>query len=129
MFVDHISFRVQDLIRTETFYTALLGEPLRRTEDCVVYEVGDTKLFFGLPYHKSGDSYDRNSHGLNHWAIGLEEKHELEEAERRLTAVGIQHSPIQPCRQSGLPMIWFDDPDGMRLEFYLRGKDKQLVTL
>lgn len=127
MFVDHLVFMVKDVDMTEAFYTPILGEPLRRTEDCVVYDIGGTKVFFGLPYHESTNQYDRDAHGLNHWAIGLEEELELQEADRRLTAAGIQHSPIQPCRQSGLEMIWFDDPDGMRVEFYLRGKDRKLV--
>ncbi len=127
MFVDHLVFMVQDVNRTEAFYSPILGKPLRLTDDCVVYDVGGTKLFFGLPYQKSNDRYDRDAHGLNHWAIGLEERWELEEADKRLTAAGIRHSPIQPCKQSGLDMTWFDDPDGMRVEFYLRGKDKKLV--
>lgn len=128
MFVDHLVFMVQDVSRTEAFYTPILGKPLHRTDDCVVYDIGGTKIFFGLPYEKESGSYNRNAWGLNHWAIGLEEMWELQESDRLLTAAGIEHSPIQKCRQSGLDMIWFDDPDKMRVEFYLRGRNRQLVT-
>lgn len=127
MFVDHLVFMVQDVGRTEAFYTPILGKPIHRADDVVVYEVGGTKLFFGLPYKGSSGSYDRDAHGLNHWAIGLEERRELEEADRRLTSSRINHSSIQKCKHSGLDYIWFNDPDGMRVEFYLRGKDRQLV--
>lgn len=127
MYADHLVFMVRDLSITEKFYTAVFGmTPLRITDDSIVYQIGETKIFFGLPYHDPDGTYDRDASGLNHWAIGLEEKTELEEADKRLTEAGIKHSPIIPCKQSGIPMIWFDDPDEMRVEFYLRGHDKSL---
>ena len=59
MFVDHLVFIVQDVARTEAFYTKILGEPMHRTDDFVVYEVDGTKLFFGLPYGQLGGSAEK----------------------------------------------------------------------
>jgi len=47
-FVDHLVFRVADASKSEQFYTMLLGQPAHRTEDSVMYEVGNTRLFYSL---------------------------------------------------------------------------------
>jgi catechol 2,3-dioxygenase-like lactoylglutathione lyase family enzyme len=47
-FVDHLVFRVAEIERTERFYSALLGQPLKE-EDYLMYMAGDTRLFSRVP--------------------------------------------------------------------------------
>jgi glyoxylase I family protein len=118
-FVDHVVFRVRELNTTERFYTALLGEPPHRTADSVMYEVGTTRLFFTLCQDPPG-VYDKEQIGLNHLAFGLRTLEELREIQTQLTRTGILHSGIAIDRYGGKEFLWLDDPDGIRLEFYLR---------
>jgi len=119
-FVDHIVFRVADMGKTERFWTALLGPPPHRAPDSVMYQVGDSRLFFTLCSTNPADKYDKERIGLNHLAFGVRTLAELKEIERQLDSAGIRHSRIQIDRYGQKEFIWLDDPDGIRVEFYLR---------
>jgi catechol-2,3-dioxygenase len=119
-FVDHIVFRVADLGRTERFYTVLLGQPPHRTSDSVMYQVGDSRLFFTLCSVNSSERYDKERVGLNHIAFGVRTPVELTEIQKQLDSAGIPHSGIKKDRYGQKDFIWLDDPDGVRVEFYLR---------
>ncbi len=118
MNIDHLVLMVKDIETTSQFYS-FLGEPVLKSEDQVVYQVGDTKIFFGLPYTSYG-SYDKDAIGLNHLAFGVKSKDELVQMKDGLDQNGIKNSGIQIDKYGGKEFIWFDDPDGYRLEFYLR---------
>ena len=119
-FVDHVVFRVRELNTTERFYTALLGEPPHRTEDSVTYEVGATRLFFTRCQKNPPGVYDKEQIGLNHLAFGVRTLEELQVIQTQLTRAGILHCEVTIDRFGGKEFLWLDDPDGMRLEFYLR---------
>ena len=119
-FVDHIVIRVADVGTTERFYTILLGEPSARTQDSITYQIGDTRLFFTRSDPHRGDAYDKEKVGLNHLAFGVKTLKELTEVRTQLDDAGITHSGIQKDRYGQNDFIWLDDPDGMRVEFYLR---------
>jgi glyoxylase I family protein len=126
MFVDHIVFLVSDARRSEKFYSTFLGEPARKHEKSVVYYIKGTKLHFKTASNYA--SFNKDAGGFNHLAFGLETRAELEKMDWILEKAGIKHSPIDRDKKSGLEYIWFDDPDGMRLEFYLRGMNRQLTS-
>jgi glyoxylase I family protein len=117
-FVDHLVFRVAELGRTERFYTALLGQSPERAEDSIMYKAGDTRLFF-TPCDQPG-AYEKESVGLNHLAFGVRTMEELQAIEKQLNQAGISHSGIQKDHYGQKEFIWLDDPDKMRIEFYLR---------
>jgi glyoxylase I family protein len=119
-FVDHIVFRIADLGKTEHFWTALLGSPPHRTPDSVMYQVGDSRLFFTLCSVNSTEKYDKERIGLNHVAFGVRTLGELRDVQRQLDSAGIQHSGIRKDQYGQKDFIWLDDPDGIRVEFYLR---------
>ena len=119
-FVDHAVFRVADLRKTEGFYTILLGEPSHRAEDSLMYEVGDARLFFSVCDVANPRIYDKEQIGLNHLAFGVRSLEELQTIRERLDGAGIVHSGIVIDRYGGKEFVWLDDPDGMRVEFYLR---------
>jgi len=119
-FVDHVVFRVADLSKTEYFYTILLGEPTHRTEDSIMHEVGDTLLFFSACDVVNPKAYEKEQIGLNHVAFGVRTLEELQTIREQLDGAGIVHSGIKIDRYGKKEFIWLDDPDGMRIEFYLR---------
>jgi glyoxylase I family protein len=119
-FVDHLVFRVAKLERTEDFYTALFGQPPRRAEDSLMYNVGDTRLFFTRSDQRRQGLYDKEQVGLNHMAFGVRTLEELRTVEAELNQLGIAHSGIKLDRYGLKEFIWLDDPDGIRIEFYLR---------
>ena len=85
------------------------------------FQVGETKLFFGLPHNKiENNEFNKDGIGLNHLAFGVKSLDELKKFESILNKSNIKNSGIKIDKYGKKEFIWFDDPDGMRLEFYLR---------
>jgi glyoxylase I family protein len=120
-FVDHVVFRVADMERTERFYTVLLGPP-DKANDYIMYMAGDTRLFFSPCTLHGGPTYNKENFGLNHLAFGLRSRKELQTIQSQLDAGGIFHSGIKFWKDGITEYIWLDDPDGIRIEFWLRPK-------
>jgi glyoxylase I family protein len=119
-FVDHLVLRVAELDKTERFYTALLGQSPEQAEDSLMYRAGDTRLFFTLSNRSQQGTYEKERVGLNHLAFGVRTLEELKTIRAQLDSAGIAHSGIQIDHYGKKEFIWLDDPDGMRIEFYLR---------
>jgi glyoxylase I family protein len=119
-FLDHLVFRVAELDRTERFYSAILDQSPDRAEDSIMFLVGDTRLFFTVSGERRAEPYDKEKVGLNHLAFGVRAIEELRAIEAQLDAARIRHNGIQIDRYGQKEFIWLDDPDGLRLEFYLR---------
>jgi catechol-2,3-dioxygenase len=120
LFVDHLVWRVRDLNDTEKFYRALLGTPQQRAADSIMYQLGETRLFFTRCAADHASAYDKERVGLNHFALGVRTLRELEKIQGQLDRAGIAHSGIQLDPYGTKEFIWLDDPDGLRVEFYLR---------
>ena len=120
--IDHLVFRVSALDRTERFYTALLSQQPERAEGSLMYEVGDTRLFFTTSTEASPAVYDKEKVGLNHIAFSIRTLTELQTLEQQLNAAEIPNSGIKLDQYGLKEFIWLDDPDGIRLEFYLRSQ-------
>jgi glyoxylase I family protein len=118
-FVDHLVFRVADIDRTEVFYTSLLGPPLKE-DDYVMYVAGDTRLFFTCSAESSQEPYNKEKIGLNHIAFGVRTVNELQTIQAQLNAGGISHSGIKFWQDGVTQFIWLDDPNSIRIEFWLR---------
>jgi catechol-2,3-dioxygenase len=117
-FIDHLVFMVKDIRETENFYTAFLGIPMYFENDQLVYKTGDTRLFFVAAAEWAASDKDKS--GLNHLAFGVKTDEELRDFENALNTGGIQNSGILIDKYGNKPYIWFDDPNGLRLEFYCR---------
>ena len=118
-FIDHIVIIVKDTKISENFYNKFLGTPGHVYADSISYKIGDTKIFFGLSYGE-WQSNDKDKSGLNHLAFGVRTMGELKEVEIVLNSSDIKNSGIIKEKDSKKDFIWCDDPDGHRLEFYLR---------
>lgn len=118
-FIDHLVLIVKNIKETEKFYSTFLGKPDHLDEESVAYKIGATKIFFGLSY---GDflSVDKDKSSLNHLAFGVKAADELRAFERTLNESGIRNSGVKIDKYGNKEFIWFDDPNGYRLEFYCR---------
>ena len=120
MEVDHIVISVTNLDKSVKFYTAFLGKP-KITKFDASWNLGATKLFLTKPYIKKHRKFDKNNLGLNHIALQVKSLTELKKLEAKLSKAKIKHSKIQPDKYNPKNLfLWFDDPDKIRLEFYLR---------
>jgi len=122
LWVDHLVFRIRNLSETERFYTALLDRRAQEYPDSIMYKVADTRLFFTTAT-TSPLQYDKEQIGLNHLAFGVHSEEELRSIAQRLNDFNIRHSGIQVDHYGKKDFIWIDDPDGLRVEFYLRGRE------
>ena len=118
-FIDHIVIIIKDIKKTEKFYNKFLGKPEYTYKDSISYKIGETKIFFGLPYGE-WRSTNKDLSGLNHLAFGVRTIEELRKFKEILNDSNIKNSGIIKEKDSKKDFIWFDDPDGIRLEFYLR---------
>ena len=121
--VDHLVFRVRDMKRTELFYTVLLGEPFK-ADGYIMYMAGDTRLFF-TPSVDQAAPYDKENVGLNHIAFGMRTVEELQGVESQLNQGSILHSGIKLWQDGLTKYIWLDDPDKIRVEYWLRLPEEQ----
>lgn len=119
LFLDHLVISTTNFKKSTKFYEGFLGKA-KVTQWDAHWIIGSTKLFITFPYKKSAKSFDKHNIGLNHLAFGVGALSELKKYERRLNKAKIKHSGIQIDKYSNKEFIWFDDPDGIRLEFYLR---------
>ena len=123
LFMDHIVLMIKDIKRSKEFYSKFLGNPINEDKFSIAYQIGNTKLFLGLPYHKLKDNvFNKDRIGLNHLAFGVRTLDELKKFELILNKAGIKNSGIKIDKYGKKEFIWFDDPDGIRLELYLRAK-------
>jgi len=49
-YIDHLVLIVKNVEETEKFYTSFLGKPIQQDKEQVAYKIGETKIFFGLPF-------------------------------------------------------------------------------
>jgi glyoxylase I family protein len=119
----HLSLTVRDLEASVSWYADLLGlsKMMEETHDggrAIVLVQPEVGLFLGLHAHDSGDRqpFDETRIGLDHVAIGVADRDDLEAWERVLTDKGVVHSAIAD-RPWG-SVLAFRDPDNIQLEFY-----------
>ena len=118
-FVDHIVIGVQEISRTARFYEIFLGNPIHKDNESVAFQIGETKLFFLLPAGGFSRT-DKDRGGLNHLAFGVRTVGQLVMLEETLNRAKIKNSGVRIDPYGNKEFVWFDDPDGYRLEFYCR---------
>jgi catechol-2,3-dioxygenase len=120
MQLDHIVLWVSNLGNSVKFYSAFLGKTEFEDKESASWLAGQTKFFVGVSSKDVPMSFDKENIGLNHIAFRANSLDELKVQQSKLDEANIKHSGIQIDRYGGKEFIWFDDPDGIRLEFYLR---------
>jgi catechol-2,3-dioxygenase len=124
LYIDHLVLTVADIDRTKDFYSKILGNPDYQDKYQIMYHIGQTKLFLCLPHGTipQGDKFNSNRIGLEHFAFGVQTVEQLQQIQKTLDSNSIKHSGIHIDKHSNKEKIWLDDPDGIRVEFYIRPK-------
>lgn len=125
----HIRLTVTDLVRSRAFYDQLFGwdvayEVPADADDATKQALGF--LFGGLiyavpggllglrPVAPGGDAFDANRVGLDHLALSVGSRADLDAAVEALEALGAPHEQVKDLGQ--VLILEFRDPDGIALE-------------
>ncbi len=121
LYLDHVVLTIADIHRTKEFYAKIFGEPDFQTDQGMMYYMGPTRLFFTLPRgpQAPNDRFDPTRVGLEHIAVGVKSVDDLKAYAKVLDEGGIKHSGIHIDNHSNKEKIWLDDPDKIRVEFYI----------
>jgi catechol 2,3-dioxygenase-like lactoylglutathione lyase family enzyme len=120
----HVGLNVSDIDRSKRFYQDVFGfEVIRESQqdDRRFAFLGDgSKLLLTL-WQQSSGRFEKARPGLHHLSFQVDSIDEVKEAEARLRSLKVPliYDGIVPHAegaQSG--GIFFEDPDGMRLEIY-----------
>lgn len=120
--VHHARITVTDPSRSREFYTGLLGfEVMMEFPDGVLVTNGS--VFLGLrtgpdPSNApAGDRFDPNRVGLDHLALSVSSKDDLESASEQAKARGVPCGEIVDFGpQFGFYVLMLEDPDGIQIE-------------
>jgi glyoxylase I family protein len=79
-----------------------------------------TALFLGLDYHPQADRrrFDARRTGLDHVALRLDGRSDLDAWVARLDALGVQHGPVHENDQPAFAAVVVHDPDGIPIELF-----------
>jgi glyoxylase I family protein len=122
LYLDHVVLTIKDIHRTKDFYAKIFGAPDFQVDEGFMYQMGPTRLFFTLPRgpQAPNDRFDPTRVGLEHIAVGVKTADDLRAYETALDEAGIKHSGIHIDNHSNKEKIWLDDPDKIRVEFYIQ---------
>ncbi len=118
----HVALTVTDVARSKQWWTDLLGiqELFAGDENGITFSVNmhSSGLIMGFRKHEAGDEarFDESRVGLDHFAIDVGSRAELDKWAARLDELGIEHSGIKDVDYGGV--ITFRDPDNIQAEFY-----------
>jgi glyoxylase I family protein len=126
--IAHVELSVRNLERSAAWYMELLGS--RRVFDnrdeergltaCALLEPG-SGLVLALMQHDAnqGFAFDPDRAGLDHLAFAVADRNELRAWQQRLEELGVEYTPLEEWSHGAAVTV--RDPDGIALEFYVRG--------
>jgi lactoylglutathione lyase len=124
MSLGHIGLNVKEIDRSTQFYKNVLGYQVIGES----HENGNHFAFLGQDnqvkltlWQQTTSEFNKQLAGLHHLAFQVDSIERVQEAQKRLKDLGVKfiYDEIVPHRagaQSG--GIFFEDPDGIRLEIY-----------
>ncbi len=129
--VQHLGVTVRDVAVSEAWYAKVLGlvrafvEPHSAGDGyAVVMTRPGTGLFLGLDHHPEADRqmFDPLRTGLDHVALGVATREDLDTWCSRLDALGVERDPLFETAEP-LPhaMVGLRDPDGIAIELFWFG--------
>jgi glyoxylase I family protein len=120
----HITLNVSDLDRSRRFYEALPGFVLDQDfpNEKLRFRIGSTAarlvLVPPVPGTPEGDRFSERRIGLDHLAVGVSGRDQLEAALATLRSIGAETDGIHLDRAGEAAMITFRDPDNIQWELF-----------
>jgi catechol 2,3-dioxygenase-like lactoylglutathione lyase family enzyme len=123
----HLGLTVRDIDESERWYADVLGMVRVFVEPhptggghTVVLNRPDTSLFLGLDFHPHADleRFDERRTGLDHVALAVDSRSDLDAWADRLDALGVAHGPIHDMDQPVHAAMVVRDPDGIPVELF-----------
>ena len=126
--IAHVELSVRDLERSAAWYTRLLGidrvyddrDDERGLTACALRDPA-SGLVLALMQHDAnpGGAFDPSRAGLDHLAFAVRDRDELRLWEQRLAEIGADYTPLEEWPHGAA--VTARDPDGIAIEFYVRG--------
>ncbi|MCW2608630.1 MAG: hypothetical protein JWO60_3323 [Frankiales bacterium] len=127
----HVRVTVTDIDRSRAFYEEVFGFDVayeappadadQATKDAlgflfggVIYSFGAGNLLGLRPVAPGGDAFSEDRVGLDHLALALSSKADLEQAAATLDELGVAHGGVKDL--GVISILEFRDPDGIALE-------------
>jgi len=126
--IHHVSVTVTDVERSVPWYSDVLGLTKLMDEQhpndagyAVVLGKPDFSFCVGLHTHPTNASerFSEVRTGLDHISFTVSDRAELDAWEKRLTELGVEHSPIND--RGAYAVLVFRDPDNIQLEMITMG--------
>lgn len=123
--IHHMSLTVRDAATSEAFYTRVFGfVRVLELEDTdgrgakLVLADPVSGMILGFSVHASNDgsAFSEFKTGLDHVALGVASRAELDEWVARLDELGIDHSDVTPTGVGDL--VSLRDPDNVQIELW-----------
>ncbi len=122
----HLGLTVSDVEASEQWYGQVFGfqrafvEPHNEgTGFAVVMNIPGTPVFLGLDKHDAheGERFAEHRTGLDHLAVGVASREDLDTWVAHLDALGVEHSKINDISEPfPAATLCFRDPDNIALE-------------
>ena len=129
--ISHVGLTVTDIVASERWYTEVLGlvrafvEPHATGEGhAVVLTRPGTGLFLGLDHHHDaeGEAFSARRTGLDHLALQVSARGDLDEWISHLDAVGVEHEQLfETAHPTPHALVLVRDPDGIPIELFWHG--------
>ncbi len=119
--VHHVAIRVSDIERSKTFYIDKLGfRAVLDQPELVIFFAGTTAIALKGPEGRvaAGDQFNPFRVGLDHIALGCDNREELERVAKALADHSIENTGIKLDETLQKDYIAFKDPDRISWEFY-----------
>lgn len=119
--VHHIAVRVTNMDTSRTFYIDQLGfKAALDTPDLLIFFAGTTAIAIKGPEGKvdADDQFNPYRVGLDHIALGCDDRSELERVAQALDQHQIENTGIKLDETLQKDYVAFKDPDRISWEFY-----------
>lgn len=119
--VHHIAIRVTDMAQSKAFYVDKLGfKAVLDQPELLIFFAGTTAIAIKGPENKvdGQDQFNPFRVGLDHIALGCDNRAELERVAQALNTHAIENTGIKLDETLQKDYVAFKDPDRISWEFY-----------
>lgn len=120
--IHHLALRVTDYEKSKRFYLDTLGfQKILEKSGLFLFKAGSTVIAILAPTDETpiNDQFNPFRVGLDHLAIGCEDKGELEMVAEALKSNNIENTGIKKDETLGKEYIAFKDPDRISWEYFM----------